>query len=150
MLDLPRVHLLDIGAISVSKNIKPLLTDFLLILHGLVPRAKKFPVVNVANLAIVADRFDCASALSRWANSKGHLATVMSVGSEETVRQRILTGILLGHAKWVNIYSKELIIMGSMRWGAEVPTPNAAMWWDLPRRVEGKCTWGHLLTPNLC
>lgn len=137
--EVPQMRIVDIGAVHVGKTIGPLLTDFFLILHGLQPTAKKIPIGNLANLAIVADRFDCLEVVAHWANSGGHLAKAVSGSTEESIRQKLLVGMLLGDAKSVSACSKDLILTGSVRWASdEKPPPNTAMWWDLPKGVEGK------------
>lgn len=138
---LPRLTIIDMGALSINKTIKPLLTDFLLVLHGLDTVARRIPIGNLANLAVVADRFDCTAQVAHWARNRGHLASTLSTKNEETIRQRLLVGLLLGHGEWVQSNSKDLIIGGSVRWiesDSEPPGLSLAMWWDLPKNVEGK------------
>lgn len=58
--ELPQVRIVDVGRISPSvKTIKPLMADLLCALHARNLTTATPPLANVANLCIVADRFDC-------------------------------------------------------------------------------------------
>ncbi|KAF2843561.1 hypothetical protein M501DRAFT_925618 [Patellaria atrata CBS 101060] len=143
--ELPRVSISDIGRISKVNTIRNLTADFLRILHDLDLDVVPPPIPNLANLAIVADRFDAISYFSRYVSRRKFLQVIdakskgkaLSVLTEERVRQRLLLGIMLDHAPWVVVFSKRLIITGSSKWKAEVSGDNsAALWWDLPNNVE--------------
>lgn len=143
--ELPHVAIMDIGRISKVNTIKNITADFLRALHGLDLSTASPPIPNLANLAIVADRFDALTYLSKYVRRRRYLQGVdgktrtKSGASlpEERVRQRLLIGIMLDHAPWVATYSKRLIINGSTRWkpGAS-EDDRAALWWDLPQGVE--------------
>lgn len=142
--ELPRVEIVEIGRTSKVSSIKEIMADFLRILHGGDLAVAKPPLVNVANLAIVADRFDCLPAVAAYCKMKGLLqkldakTRVKSV-EEERIRQRILVGALLDWSPWVTTYSKRLILQGSKWWESldEVDT-STALWNDLPHGIEGK------------
>lgn len=143
--ELPRLMISYLGQTSV-KTIRPLMTDFMNILHGQDRASRKLPLVNLANLAVVADRFDACPAVSRWANKKNLFTNPASVKatsatpSEESTRQRLLVGFLLQHEPWVTGPSAQLILNGSSRWNDEdTPPPLSALWWDLPGSTEGLC-----------
>lgn len=137
--DLPVLDIKDLGRISV-KSIDSLLTDFLYILHG--KDTQTFPpVVNLANLAIVADRFDALDVVKSYVRRKkmiraldGKTAPKVDVGfSEEKVRQRLLVAVLLDYAPWVEKYTARLITKGWVGKEADIST---ALWWDIPSRIE--------------
>jgi hypothetical protein len=143
---LPRVRISDVGRISRVNTIKPLVSDFLCALHGLELSTASPPVTNLANLAIVADRFDALPALTAYILRKRFLKAIdakskraATVISEEKARQKLLIGLLLDHPAWVSEYSKRLILGGSVRWKLDaVEDTEAALWWDIPLGIEGK------------
>lgn len=138
--ELPVIRIEDLGRISAVKSIRPLLTDFLLILHGQDTQATP-PVSNLANLAIVADRFDALIAIRLHFQRKKVIRAVdaktqpkQDAGlSEERVRQRLLVGLMLDYAPWVDKYSVRLITKGWVGQECELEDP---LWWDLPNRIE--------------
>ena len=139
-LELPSVYIEDIGRISAVKSIEALCTDFLLILHGKDTLASP-PVANLANIAIVADRFDALDAVRTYAARKrlirgidGKTTQKAEQGlTEERVRQRLLVAVLLDHAPWVDRYSARLITKG---WVGKEADEADAMWWNLPQNLE--------------
>jgi hypothetical protein len=147
--ELPRVAISDIGRISRVNTIKNLVFDFLSALHGLELSTPNPPISNLANLAVVADRFDALPALSHYVHRKRFLRTIdaktkgkAATLSEERVRQKLLIGLLLDHPAWVSLYSKRMIIGDSIRWKDDVldgeDEVEPALWWDIPRGIEGK------------
>jgi hypothetical protein len=138
--ELPLIHIEDIGRISTIKSIEALCTDFLLILHGKDTLASP-PVANLANIAIVADRFDALEAVRTYVARKrliraidGKTSQKAELGlSEERVRQRVLVALLLDHAAWMDRYSARLVTKG---WVGREADEADAMWWSLPQNVE--------------
>ncbi|KAM0713718.1 hypothetical protein Q7P37_010680 [Cladosporium fusiforme] len=138
--DLPVVRIEDIGRISAVKSIRPLLTDFLLILHGQDTQATP-PVSNLANLAIVADRFDALEAVKLHIRRKKIIKALdaktqpkQDAGlAEERVRQRLFVGLMLDYPPWVDKYSARLVVKGWVGQEADLEDP---LWWDLPNRIE--------------
>lgn len=138
--ELPVIRIENLGRISAVKSIRPLLTDFLLILHDQDTQATP-PVSNLANLAIVADRFDALDAVRLHVRRKKVLRALDAKAqpkqdaglSEERVRQRLLVGLMLDYAPWVEKYSVRLITKGWVGQEAELEDP---LWWDLPNRIE--------------
>lgn len=143
---LPRVKIADVGRIGPVNTIKPLVSDFLFALHGLELPNTNPPVTNLANLAIVADRFDALPALTGYVHRKRFLRTIdakskraATATSEERARQKLLIGLYLDHPSWVSEYSKRLILGGCVRWKLDaVGDTLAALWWDIPLGIEGK------------
>ena len=138
--ELPLITIEDIGRISTVKSIDPLMTDFFYILHGKDIQQHP-PVANLANLAIVADRFDALGIVKSYVRRKKMIKAIDgktapksdAVLSEEKVRQRLLVAILLDYPLWLEKYSARLIVKG---WIAKEQETFAALWWDLPSRVE--------------
>jgi hypothetical protein len=152
--ELPRVKVSDVGRTSKVSSIKLLLRDFLGLLHGhdiaavsgVSPVASAMPLANVANLAVVADRFDALPHTAAYVRRKRILETIDARNKtkatkvpEERLRQRLLVGMLFDHAPWVMTASQALIISGSVRWNQDAkPDDDLPLWWDLPRGLEGK------------
>lgn len=144
---LPRIPIVYAGRIAVSKvsSIRNLVADFLRAIHGVDLAVSNPPVPNIANLAVVADRFDAVDCVARYvhkrkflqlteAKSKGRASPALT---EERVRQKLLVGLLLDHQPWVTRYSKHLIMRDSVQWQLGVEEDHTkALWWDLPNGVE--------------
>lgn len=143
--ELPRVTIVDIGRISKVNTVQNLVADFLKIVHGLEISTPVPPLPNLANLAVVADRFDALPHLSAYAHRKKVYSTIDArskgkLGSltEERLRQKLLVGLLLDHSPWISTYSKRLIIGGSIQWKPDVEEDDElAFWWDMPHGLEG-------------
>ena len=111
-------------------------------------------IPNLANLAVVADRFDALPHFARYVQRKKYLQAIdakpnnrkASIGlSEERVRQRLLIGLLFDHSPWVTRYSKHLILRDSEKWRADVEEDHTeALWWDIPNGLEG--TIGNIIS----
>jgi len=146
--ELPRIKIDYVGQISQVTSIKPLMMDFMRLIQrvrletGRQPGSKalKMPIKNVANLAIVADRFGAAEIVRKWvAHNIPHPGPEKSSEmNEEQTRMRLCIGVLLDLDTWVSIYSLQLIIVGSSRWSPYAAEPSDAdpMWWIIARSVE--------------
>ncbi|KAF1996348.1 hypothetical protein P154DRAFT_525628 [Amniculicola lignicola CBS 123094] len=143
---LPRVAIVNIGRISKVSTIQNLAADFLRAVHGHDLGIANPPVANLANLAVVADRFDALPYLARYVQRKKLLHAIdakakkgatTTTPPEERVRQKLLVGLLFDHPPWVTKYSKYLIMRDSAQWrpGLE-EDDSAALWWDIPNGVE--------------
>lgn len=138
--ELPAITIVDVGRISAVRALDALVSDFLSILHGDEIQASP-PVPNLANLAIVADRFDALDIVKSYVKRKkilraldGKTTAKVDTGmSEEKVRQRLLLAIYFDYPPWLEKYSARLIIKGWV--GNEMDT-SSPLWWDLPSRVE--------------
>jgi hypothetical protein len=144
---LPRIPIVYAGRIAISKasSIRNLVADFLRAIHGLDLAVPNPPIANLANLAIVADRFDATACVLKYVQRKKflQLAEAKSKGrsslalTEERVRQKLLIGLLLDHPPWVTRYSKYLIMRDSVQWGPDVEEDHTkALWWDIPNGIE--------------
>lgn len=140
---LPRVQISDLGRISKVTSIRDLVKDFLNAAHG-HDILKVPPIPNFANLAIVADRFDCLGPLTEVSRRFKYLSAIdaraqrkSEAQSEERNRQKLLIGVLLDHGPWIPPSSKRLIVGGSARWKPDgVEDSDSILWWDLPRGIE--------------
>jgi len=138
--ELPSITVSDLGRISNIKSLSALMTDFFNILHG-KDLATLPPVQNLANLAVVADRFDALESVRSYANRKKILRTIDGKTTpkidgalvEEKVRQRLLVAVMLDYPPWMDKYSGRLITKGWVGGEYDVDKP---LWWDLPSGVE--------------
>lgn len=141
--ELPRIEIVDIGRTSKVSSIKGIMADYLRILHGGDLTVEKPPLANVANLAIVADRFDSLPTLASYFKKKGifqklDAKTRVKSMEEEKIRQRLLVGVLLDWSIWVTTYSKRLILQGSKQWETlDEADTTSVLWNDLPYGIEG-------------
>jgi hypothetical protein len=144
---LPHISIINVGRIAISKSsaLQNLLADFLRAIHGFDLAISNPPVANLANLAIVADRFDAVACLSRYVQRRKylHVLDAKSKGkpnptlTEERVRQKLLVGLLFDHPLWVTKYSKHLMMRDSIQWRPGVEEDyTKALWWDIPNGVE--------------
>lgn len=138
--ELPQIKIEDVGRISAVKTVRNLMADFLTILHGgELNRTAIPPLANVANLVVVADRFDALPTVRFYFRNHKLMAALDSkvekgkTMSEERVRQKLLVGLLLDNASWVWANSARLVMRG---WVGREPVENAALWWDLPGSIE--------------
>ena len=141
---LHRVSIINVGRISKVSSIQVLTADFLRAVHGRDISVATPPVANLANLAVVADRFDALDCLAKYVRRKKwtQLLDVKSKGrtavlQEERARQKLLIGLLFDHPPWLAKYSKHLILHDSDQWrpGFE-PDETSALWWDIPWGIE--------------
>lgn len=144
---LPRIRIVNAGRITISKasSIRNLVADFLRAIHGFDLAVPNPPVANIANLAVVADRFDAVECVAKYvqrkkflqlteAKAKGRVSPTLT---EERARQKLLIGLLLDHPPWVTRYSKHLIMRDSVQWRPDAEEDHTkALWWDIPNGVE--------------
>jgi hypothetical protein len=140
--ELPVVHIEDLGRLSEVKSIAALCNDFFNMLHGInLPQEPPPPVANLANLTIVADRFDAVGALRNCVQQRKILRAIdrkttsrAELGlTEEKTRQRMLIAVFLDDAQWLERYSTRMIGNG---WVGGFAAETSALWWDLPMRLE--------------
>jgi len=146
--ELPVVVINDVGMISNRvTSIAGLMGDFLSMLHNEPLSTKKPPVANIANLVVVADRFDALSFVTEYVREHHYLAgydarfvdTALGGLNEEKVRQALFVSVMLDHENWVGPLSRQLLITGSRCWKEDAaPDEHLPMWWDLPQGIEGK------------
>ncbi|KAF2203097.1 hypothetical protein GQ43DRAFT_367677 [Delitschia confertaspora ATCC 74209] len=143
---LPQVSIIDVGKISKVSTIQLLTADFLRALHGHDLSVTKLPIANLANLAVVADRFDALPSLTTYVRRKKYIqaldartrANPNAASVEERARQKLMIGLFLDYAPWVTKYSLQLILRDSAQWGVFYKEPEniKALWWDIPNGIE--------------
>lgn len=144
---LPHILIINVGRISIIKSfaLQTLLADFLRAVHGLDLTVSNPPVANLANLAVVADRFDAVACFSTYIRRRKYLQLVDAKSrgkpnptlTEERVRQKLLIGSMFDHPLWVTRYSKHLVMRDSVQWRPGVEEDHTkALWWDIPNGVE--------------
>ncbi|CBX99575.1 hypothetical protein IAQ61_005170 [Plenodomus lingam] len=143
---LPHVSVVNVGRTGITKttSLIRLVADFLCALHGLNLDAAKLPIANLANLAVVADRFDAVACLSKFVHKRYNLALLDAKPkgksaplTEEKVRQKLFIGLYFDMPMWVAKYSKHLVIRDSVQWRPETEEDHAkALWWDIPNGIE--------------
>ncbi|KAF2230047.1 hypothetical protein EV356DRAFT_454594 [Viridothelium virens] len=136
--ELPSVNIEDVGRVAISKSVQPLMADFLRALHG-AGIESKVSIPNMANLVVVADRFDALPYFSEYVRKRKLLRgkdTPEQKLSEERLRQKLYVGILLNHEAWVAPPSHRIITRGSESWKMDSDFINSACWWNLPRGLE--------------
>lgn len=144
---LPHIQIVNVGRIAIAKDssLKPLLADFLHIIHGHDLTVTSPPLTNVANLAVVADRFDAVAVLSRYIQRKKFLQLIdvktkgkpPPAATEDRVRQKLLVGLLFDYPAWVTKSSKHIILRDSVQWRPGTEEDHTkALWWDIPGGVE--------------
>jgi len=144
---LPHIAIVNVGRVAVAKasSIRNLVADFLRAIHGLDLAVTNPPIANLANLAVVADRFDAVAGLSKHIQRKKYLQLIDAKSrgkpaptqTEERIRQKLFVGLLFDHPSWVTRYSKHLIMRDSVQWRPGTEEDHTkALWWDIPNGVE--------------
>ncbi|KAK3308482.1 uncharacterized protein B0T15DRAFT_483131 [Chaetomium strumarium] len=116
--------------------------DLLRILYRKQSTAKALTMHALAVLAVLADRFDCTTTVSKYTRLSRDDGPVLSRAAEETLRQKILVAWLLDQPPKLQAATRELIMYGSRRWSAAVDDDDdsasgmTAAWWDLPDDLE--------------
>ncbi|KAI7932015.1 hypothetical protein M0657_001029 [Pyricularia oryzae] len=158
--ELPTVEITDDDDATRSAHRHSVFADLLRILHGAQATTKPPTMLYVVTLAVLADRFDCVTPVSRYLSSelkfKWPASKIKAGGrddengiggprleNEEVLRQRILAAWLLDQPLKLHAATRELIMYGSKRWiqasadqdddGYEETLPS---WWDLPDDLE--------------
>lgn len=148
--DLPWVAITDDDEATRAAGRDHIFEDMLRIVHQLPPKVTRVNMAYVATLAVTADRFDTAAAVSRCLNidlkykwpvtsnrplqdDSGRPTDV-----EQTLRQKILVAWLLNWPMRLHSSSKELVLRGSVLWGASHDSDAGitAAWWSLPDGLE--------------
>ncbi|KAI1813359.1 hypothetical protein GGS20DRAFT_487336 [Poronia punctata] len=156
--DLPWIKIQDDDEATSYAYRDNVFADLLRILHGQDVKTGQALITMsyVTTLAVLADRFDCAAAVSKYmatglkfkwpathlrkpARDDGGSFSTMSRANENVLRQKILVSWLLNQPVKFQAATKELIMNGSCRWssfgGGEDETTSAT-WWYLPDGLE--------------
>ncbi|KAI4870611.1 hypothetical protein F4820DRAFT_402764 [Hypoxylon rubiginosum] len=149
--DLPWIKIQDDDQATHFAYRDGALSDLFRILHGKEIATKQVTMPFVTTLAVLADRFDCAAAVSKSLTSDLKFKwpvtsrkpvrdeiSVMSRNNEDTLRQKILVAWLLNQPHRFQLATKEIIMNGSCRWSpfAEDDGTSDATWWFLQDGIE--------------
>jgi hypothetical protein len=153
--NLPWIHITDDDEATRIAGREQAFEDILHIMHSEPPKTTKVTMSYVTTLAIIADRFDCAAAVSRalttelkfkWPltnNRPLRDETGKPTEAEKILRQKILAAWLLGQPVRLQHATRELIMRGSRLWSAYESLPETedessltATWWNLPDGLE--------------
>lgn len=131
---LPRVLIVDDDEATRSAGREDVFRDLLRILHGGGITTRPVTMLYVATMAVMADRFDCTPAVSRYlttglkfkwpatpqpkpsAEVEGMAS--LTVPGEEILRQKALVSWLLDHPLKFQAATRELVLYGSHAWAA--------------------------------
>ncbi|KAI2642356.1 hypothetical protein GGS21DRAFT_301783 [Xylaria nigripes] len=156
--DLPWIEIHDDDIATSHAYRDAAFSDLLRILHGLDAKTAQAQITMafVTTLAVLADRFDCTAAVSKYVatglkfkwpvtsrkpiREDGNSSGGMSRVNENVLRQKILVAWLLNQPMKFQAATKELIMSGSCRWSAfgedgGDDTANAT-WWHLQDGLE--------------
>ncbi|KAI1456199.1 hypothetical protein F4805DRAFT_468256 [Annulohypoxylon moriforme] len=149
--ELPWIEIRDDDQATQYAHREGAFSDLLRVLHGKEVATKQITMSFVTTLAVLADRFDCAPAVSKclvgglkfkWpvTNRKPlrDEVSVMSRNNEDILRQKILVSWLLGQPARLQAATKEIIMNGSCRWSpfAADDEASSATWWYLQDGLE--------------
>ncbi len=151
--DLPVVEIHEDDEATRSAAQDSVFEDLLRILHRKQSTApsKAVTMQSLAVLAVLADRFDCTSTVSRYLNALRYKwpatqtrlsrddGPALSRAAEETLRQKILVAWLLDQPLKMQAATRELIMYGSRQWShhnQDEDQQQVAAWWDLPDDLE--------------
>jgi len=144
--ELPRIPITDIGQLSSHLRHEEAMTAFLRVLHGVSPQVNSASPSSLANLVVVADRFDGLSSIRELVRKHHGLYNAIatkwlhSTYKEEPIRQILLSGMLLNIPQWVTSCTTRMVNHGSRCWGSVaegVDEEWKALWWTLPNGFEG-------------
>ncbi|KAK6202015.1 hypothetical protein LQW54_009147 [Pestalotiopsis sp. IQ-011] len=151
--DLPWVRIVDDDQETRLAHREEALGDMLRLLHG-KEVANPAPTLDfAATLAVLADRFDCAPAVSKAIASGGLKIkwpvtqrktpltedSKMSRSLENALRQKVLVSWLLNQPQRFQAATRELIMSGSVKWSSfreQDDGGDEAIWWYLPDGIE--------------
>ncbi|KAK4228990.1 hypothetical protein QBC38DRAFT_133607 [Podospora fimiseda] len=158
--DLPVVNIHEDDEASQSAGQEIVFGDLLRVLHRKPIVTKPVSMHYLALIAVLADRFDCTTIVSRWLkvlrykwpDTKPRASTskddgpALTKASEDTLRQKILVSWLLDDPPRFEASTHYLVIFGSRKWAAvseeeeqaeagKETIPSSA-WWHLPEGLE--------------
>ena len=139
--ELPRISITEDADATLISNRSGVFSDLLRILHG-QDTTSKLSMPYLAILAVMADRFDCASVVGRYARGSRRMPWPQTTGqqtsaTEETGRMKVLVSWYLEDAAKFAASTKELVMRGSLRWAGREEGDMVGVWWDLPDGLEG-------------
>ncbi|KAK5629248.1 hypothetical protein RRF57_004963 [Xylaria bambusicola] len=160
--DLPWISIRDDDEATSYAYREMVFADLLRILHGKDAKMGQAQITMsfVMTLAVLADRFDCAAAVSKYVatglkfkwpvTNRGKLSSArddggaagfsgMSRANENVLRQKILVSWLLNQPGKFQAATRELIMNGSCQWspfGEQEDESTSATWWYLQDGLE--------------
>ncbi|GKT57196.1 hydroxyproline-rich glycoprotein [Colletotrichum tofieldiae] len=149
--DLPWITIVDDDEATRSIGREKVFEDLMRIMHGKQIQSTTVNMLHVTTLAILADRFDCRSLVSRylsielkfkWPLTSAKAARAgtqkKTLDVENLLRQKILVAWLLEQPPRLHNYTRELILRGSVRWSALSldEFSRTELWWHLPDGLE--------------
>ncbi|KAI1110154.1 hypothetical protein F5Y14DRAFT_370697 [Nemania sp. NC0429] len=160
--DLPWIRIHDDDEATSYAYREMAFADLLRILHGFDAKTSQSQITMsfVTTLAVLADRFDCAAAVSRYVATglkfkwpltnrrplRDETATAAVAGfsgmtraNENVLRQKILVSWLLNQPAKFQAATRELILNGSCQWssfGEAEDETTSATWWYLQDGLE--------------
>ncbi|KDN62957.1 hypothetical protein CSUB01_07006 [Colletotrichum sublineola] len=149
--ELPWITIVDDDEATRSIGREKVFEDLMRIMHGKPIQTTTVNMLHVTTLAILADRFDCRSLVSRylsielkfkWPLTSAKTARAgtqkKALDIENLLRQKILVAWLLEQPPRLHNYTRELIFRGSVRWSALSldEFSRTELWWHLPDGLE--------------
>lgn len=141
--DLPRISIKEDSDATQISGRSGVFSDLLRILHG-QDTTSKLSIPYLTILAVMADRFDCASTIGRYTRGARRIAWPVTSGgvtfnTEEVTRMKVLVAWYLEDIGQFGKSTKELIMRGSLRWSGrgDHELDRVGIWWDLPDGIEG-------------
>ncbi|KAJ2979751.1 hypothetical protein NUW58_g7122 [Xylaria curta] len=154
--DLPWIAIHDDDEATSYAYREMVFADLLRIVHGQDAKTSQPQMSFVTTLAVLADRFDCATVVSKYVatglkfkwpvTSRGKPArddgagfSGMSRANENILRQKILVSWLLNQQPKFMLATRELIMNGSCQWSSfssEEDDTTSATWWYLQDGLE--------------
>jgi len=159
---LPVITIEDIGRISNIKSVNLLMIDVFKILHGKEIARSSVPLSNLANMVVVADRFDALQCLANYARTKnlyGRLdsklfpnqsaastislsTTALTSLDEDRINQQAYISLNLSHAPWFYNSTLALIMNSTTSIATEHEADeDSPMWHDLPITLRDELTY---------
>lgn len=162
--DLPWISIADDDEATKAAGREVAFEDMLRILHRKLPKTARPTMSYATTIAVIADRFDCVSAVARSLNTELKFKWPVTntkplvdengkiTDAEQVLRQKVLVSWLLGQPMRLGNASRELIIRGSSVWGAyhDQDTAKTAAWLNLPDGLEGVYRYAIELNECLC
>lgn len=147
--DLPWIRITDDDEATKAAGREHLFEDMLKIIHQKPLKAPRVALSEVTTMAILADRFDCLTAVSRSLNGLRWPTTNnrpfaddsgRNTDAEQMLREKILVSWLLSNGMKLHQAARELVVRGSRLWSdySEEREELTAAWWHLPEGIEGK------------
>ncbi|KAK1245251.1 hypothetical protein MKX08_004880 [Trichoderma sp. CBMAI-0020] len=145
--DLPWIRITDDDEATKAAGREHVFEDMLKIIHQKPLKAPRVGLSEVTTMAILADRFDCLTAVARslhglrWPTTNNRPFADDSgrnTDAEQMLREKILVSWLLSNGMKLHQAARELVVRGSRLWSdySEEREELTAAWWHLPEGIE--------------